>query len=256
MENTPSSTMRILLLNPNSSTAMTDSMLQAAKSTPISASLEIVSMTATSAAPASINNNQDIQASTEDILVESLAKKSDLFRGFDAILIACFSVHTLVPELSLRLDVPVTGIFEASILTALSLLRRPSEQWGIVTTGEFWEKHLREGVDEHLGIRGRAEHAKFAGVFSSGLTAGELHSVDAGVVKRKLGLAARRLLMSGNVTCVVMGCGGMAGLEESIRSAAVEVYGESRAKGVYIVDGVKAGILQLHQAVHSKRTFQ
>ncbi|KAG6055893.1 hypothetical protein E4U32_005998 [Claviceps aff. humidiphila group G2b] len=248
--------MRILLLNPNSSTAMTDSMLQAAKSTPISASLEIVSMTATSAAPASINNNQDIQASTENIL-ESLAKKRDLFRGFDAILIACFSVHTLVPELSLRLDVPVTGVFEASILTALSLLRKPSEEWGIVTTGEFWEKHLREGVDEFLGIRGRAEHVKFAGVFSSGLTAGELHSVDAVVVKHKLGLAARRLLMSGKeVTCVVMGCGGMAGLEDSIRSAAVEVYGESRAKGVYVVDGVKAGILQLHQAVHSGRTFQ
>ncbi|KAG5931419.1 hypothetical protein E4U60_006101 [Claviceps pazoutovae] len=248
--------MRILLLNPNSSTAMTDSMLRAAKSTPISASLEIVSMTATSAAPASINNDQDIQASTEDILVESLTKKSVLFRGFDAVLIACFSVHTLVPELSLRLDVPVTGIFEASILTALSLLRRPSEQWGIVTTGEFWEKHLREGVDEYLGIRGRVEHAKFAGVFSSGLTAGELHFVDAGVVRHKLGLAARRLLMSGNVSCVVMGCGGMAGLEDSIRSAAVEVYGESRAKSVYIVDGVKAGILQLHQAVHSGRTFQ
>ncbi|KAG5958501.1 hypothetical protein E4U58_005356 [Claviceps cyperi] len=247
--------MRILLLNPNSSAAMTDSMLRAAKSTPISASLEIVSMTATSAAPASINNDQDIQASTEDIL-ESLAKKCNIFRGFDAVLIACFSVHALVPELSLRLVAPVTGIFEASILTTLSLLRRPSEQWGIVTTGEFWENHLREGVDEFLGIRGRAEHAKFAGVFSSGLTAGELHSVDAGEVRHKLGLAARRLLISGNVTCVVMGCGGMAGLEDSIRSAAVEVYGESRAKGVYVVDGVKAGILQLHQAVHSGRTFQ
>ncbi|KAG6049920.1 hypothetical protein E4U39_005263 [Claviceps sp. Clav50 group G5] len=247
--------MRILLLNPNSSTAMTDSMLRAAKSTPISASLEIVSMTATSAAPASINNDQDIQASTDDILA-SLAEKCDLFRGFDAILIACFSVHTLVPELSLRLDVPITGIFEASILTALSLLRRPSEQWGIVTTGEFWEKHLCQGINEFLGISGRVEHAKFAGVFSSGLTTGELHSVDTGVVRHKLSLAARRLLMSGNVTCVVMGCGGMAGLEDSIRSAAVDIYGESRAKGVYVVDGVKAGILQLHQAVHSGRTFQ
>ncbi|KAG6055511.1 hypothetical protein E4U17_002932 [Claviceps sp. LM77 group G4] len=247
--------MRILLLNPNSSTAMTDSMLRAAKSTPISASLEIVSMTATSAAPASINNDQDIQASTDDILA-SLAEKCDLFRSFDSILIACFSVHTLVPELSSRLNVPIIGIFEASILTALSLLRRPSEQWGIVTTGEFWEKHLCQGIDEFLGISGRAEHAKFAGVFSSGLTAGELHSVDTGVVRHKLGLAARRLLMSGNVTCVVMGCGGMAGLEDSIRSAAVDIYGESRAKGVYVVDGVKAGILQLHQAVHSGRTFQ
>ncbi|KAG6000639.1 hypothetical protein E4U21_005268 [Claviceps maximensis] len=261
--------MRILLLNPNSSTAMTESMILAARSTPISSSIQISPMTAPSApstpsasSPPSINNSQDIQASTQAILA-LLANQPDLFREYDGILIACFSVHTLVPELARRLRYPavpvsVTGIFEASVLTALSLIR-PSEQWGIVTTGEFWERHLCEGVDAFLGIKGSTavEHTKFAGVFSSGLTAGDFHTVSPVEVREKLGFAARRLLLaSGSVTCVVMGCGGMAGLEDIIRAAAVEVYNESRAKSLFIIDGVKAGILQLHQTITSGKTFQ
>ncbi|KAG5976928.1 hypothetical protein E4U55_007153 [Claviceps digitariae] len=218
-------------------------------------SMDIVPLTATSA-PASINNDQDIQASTQDVLA-SLAKQPGHLSEYDAILVACFSVHTLVPALSGQFKGPVTGIFEASILTALSLLG-PSERWGIVTTGDFWERHLQEGVDAFLGIRGATavEHTKFAGVFSSGLTAGELHEVSAEKVEEKLGAAARRLLASGNVACVVMGCGGMAGLEGIIRCAAVEVYDECKAKDLYIIDGVKAGVLQLHQMVNGDQIFR
>ncbi|GAB0134175.1 Nucleolar GTP-binding protein 1 [Epichloe bromicola] len=198
--------MRILLLNPNSSTAMTNGMLLAARSTPLSASLDIVPMTATSA-PASINDDQDIRDSTQDILA-SLADNPDTFGGYDAMLIACFSAHPLVPHLSCRFDIPVTGIFEASILGAMSLLK-PLERWGIVTTGKFWEKHLW-------------------------LTAGDFHTVSLEEVKEKLTSAARRLLKSGNVTCVVMGCGGMAGLEDTIRATAADVHGASKAKSLYI----------------------
>ncbi|KAG5925018.1 hypothetical protein E4U42_004494 [Claviceps africana] len=217
-------------------------------------SMDIIPMTATSASPASINDDEDIQASTRDVLA-LLADKPNFVSGYDGILIACFSVHTLVPELSERFGINVTGIFEASILTALSLLR-PSERWGIVTTGEFWERHLCDGVNAVLGIRGTVEHTKFAGVFSSGLTAGDFHTMSPAEVSEKLGFAARRLLMSGNVTCVVMGCGGMAGLEDIVRSAAVDVYNESKAKSLYIIDGVKAGVLQLHQTIMGGQTFQ
>ncbi|KAG6023679.1 hypothetical protein E4U41_001957 [Claviceps citrina] len=243
-------------------------------------SMDIVPMTAPPSAPASINNDQDIQASTQHVLA-SLADGAADFpaAGYDGILIACFSVHTLVPALSVCWSygpggsvppVPVTGIFEASILTALSFLG-PGEQWGIVTTGPFWEGHLREGVGEFLGIGegmrggGAASEAaaghlpKFAGVFSCGLTAGDLHAAGSspGEVEQKLGLAARRLLTSSdNVMCVVMGCGGMAGMEDTIRRAAVEVRGEIRAKSLYVIDGVKAGILQLHQTIHAERAFR
>ncbi|KID61426.1 Asp/Glu/hydantoin racemase, partial [Metarhizium hybridum] len=246
--------MRILLLNPNSSEAMTRGMVQAAKSTPVSNSVEIHSMTASSRAPPSIDNSEDIQASTKVVLSELPA--ADAARNnWDAIMVACFSVHTLVPELSNWFDGPVTGIFEASILTAMSLLR-PGEQWGIVTTGKFWEKHLSDGVYEFLGVDAAGRSTKFAGVASSGLTAGDFHTVPPEEVKTKLSLATKGLLESGNIACVVMGCGGMAGLEDIIRSTAKDVYGEKRAGELYIVDGVKAGIMQLHQSINAAKTFK
>ncbi|KJK76625.1 hypothetical protein H634G_08213 [Metarhizium anisopliae BRIP 53293] len=254
MDSESSPQMRILLLNPNSSEAMTRGMVQAAKSTPVSNSVEIHSMTASSRAPPSIDNSEDIQASTKVVLSELPA--ADAARNnWDAILVACFSVHTLVPELSNWFDGPVTGIFEASILTAMSLLR-PGEQWGIVTTGKFWEKHLSDGVYEFLGVDAAGRSTKFAGVASSGLTAGDFHTVPPEEVKTKLSLATKGLLESGNIACVVMGCGGMAGLEDIIRSTAKEVYGEKRAGELYIVDGVKAGIMQLHQSINAAKTFK
>jgi Asp/Glu/hydantoin racemase len=209
-------------------------------------------MTATSSAPSSIDNNEDIQASTKCVL-DSLPA-TGLGNTWDAILVACYSVHSLVPELSARFDGPVTGIFEASILSAMSLLK-PGEQWGIVTTGKFWEKHLTDGVYEFLGVAADSS-TKFAGVATSGLTAGDFHTVSPEQVKTKLSLATRQLLEGGNIACVVMGCGGMAGLEEIIRSTAREVYGEQRARDLYIVDGVKAGVMQLHQSINATRTFR
>ena len=53
-----------------------------------------------------------------------------------------------------------------------------------------------------------------------------------------------------------MGCGGMAGLEDIIRSTAIEEYGKADGDLVYIIDGVKAGIMQLEQMIRSKRAFR
>ncbi|KHN94853.1 Asp/Glu/hydantoin racemase [Metarhizium album ARSEF 1941] len=247
------SKMRILLLNPNSSQDMTSRMVRAAESTPVSNSVQVHPMTASCAAPSSIDDSQDIQSSTTVVLSE--LPPADFARNnWDAILVACFSVHSLVPALSNWFEGPVTGIFEASILTAMSLLG-PGEQWGIVTTGRFWEKHLSDGVCEFLGADPRRS-TKFAGVATSGLTAGDFHTVSPEEVSAKLSLAAKGLLESGNIACVVLGCGGMAGLEDIIRCAAVHVYGEQRARKLYIVDGVKAGIMQLHQCINGARTFR
>lgn len=151
----------------------------------------------------------------------------------------------------------VTGIFEASILTSLSLIAPPggNESWGIVTTGAFWERHLNDGVNVFLGQEAGQKNERFGGTFSSGLTAGDFHTVSPEQVQEKLKDATVRLLKSANVRCVVMGCGGMAGLEGIIRDAAVEVYGADRGSHLYIIDGVRAGLVQLHQIVTSRREF-
>lgn len=218
--------------------------------------LDIAVYTAPSSAPGSINDDEGIQASTEAVLADISSGKLTL-NDYDAILVACFSVHTLVSKLSSMTTAAVTGIFEASILTSLSIIAPPggSESWGIVTTGAFWEKHLGAGVNEFLGQGAGATNDRFAGTFSSGLTAGDFHTVSPEQVREKLKDATVRLLRSSSVRCVVMGCGGMAGLESIIRDAALEVYGQERGNAVYIVDGVRAGLLQLHQTMLSRREF-
>ncbi|KAM3513547.1 hypothetical protein MY11210_002834 [Beauveria gryllotalpidicola] len=247
---------RVLILNPNSSGAMTEGMETAVSKMALCEDLDISTYTAPNFAPDSINDDEGIQASTEAVMSDILSGKLSP-KSYDAILVACFSVHTLVSKLSLMTTAAVTGIFEASILTSLSIIAPPggSESWGIVTTGAFWEKHLGDGVKAFLGQAAVQTNDRFAGTFSSGLTAGDFHTVSPAHVQAKLKDATVRLLKSSNVRCVVMGCGGMAGLESIIRDAALEVYGQERGQSVYVVDGVRAGLLQLYQIMVGRREF-
>ncbi|KAJ3531134.1 hypothetical protein NM208_g9017 [Fusarium decemcellulare] len=251
--------LRILVLNPNSSTTMTGGMANAIRQMPLSDSVEVYTYTAPpGSAPGSINDQEGIDASTKAVLDDPKIEEELDSDKYDAVLVACFSVHCLVSKLTRYRHLAVTGIFEASIMTALSLIPSPEDagKWGIVTTGKFWEEHLSNGVKNFLGQEKGSDNNKFAGVFSSGLTAGDFHTVSPEEVKEKLKEATRRLLSSGQVSCVVMGCGGMAGLEDIIRSTAVEMYGKADGNLVYIIDGVKAGVMQLEQMVHSKRAFR
>ncbi|KAM0326115.1 hypothetical protein ACHAQA_006708 [Verticillium albo-atrum] len=249
----------ILVINPNSSQPMTQGMETAIKG--MTSSDVIYTYTAPPESPPSIDNDEHIQSSTE-IVLKDLANSGELEK-YDGVLVACYSVHTLVDRLSRQYGdrLAVTGIFEASILTATAMLPQtilgtPPSRWGIVTTGQFWEKHLGDGVVGYLGQptgAGGAENTKFKGVVSSGLTAGDFHHVSPEEVKAKLEEATRKLLGDGGVSCVAMGCGGMAGLEDIIRSTAVAQYGPEKGGSIYVVDGVKAGIIQLEQTIRFLR---
>ena len=212
--------------------------------------------------PGSIDNGDDVELSAE-VVYKNLTE-TKLLDQYDAVLVACFSVHPLVHRLAeqqgVRGKLQVIGIFEAGILTALTLLPKavtPSGtplKWGIVTTGKFWEAHLERGVEEFLGFPLGAANAKFAGVVSTGLNAGDFHDGDPSVIKEKLTEAAKKLFQSARVHCVIMGCAGMAGLGEIIRQAAVEEYGEV-GDDVFIIDGVRAGVALLEQTVRSRSAF-
>lgn len=221
-------------------------------------STEVYTYTAPSESPASINDGDDVLRSTD--VVYSNLKTTGILKNYDAVLVACFSVHPLVGKLAEEEGangrLAVTGIFEASILASLSLLR-PQRKWGIVTTGKFWEDHLTQGVNGFLGTEPQSNNAKFAGVETTGLNAGDLHGdVDPAVIRQKLREATKRLLAKGGVECVIMGCAGMAGLEEIIRSVAVEEYGLERGNRLLIIDGVRAGVGLLEQTVRNRRAFQ
>ena len=120
---------------------------------------------------------------------------------YRTVLVPCFSVHPLVQKLAdlTKNAVIVLGIFEASVLSSMTLLPPyPSPDskarvWGVVTTGKFWEEHLASGVRAYLGHE--SSSSKFAGVFSTGLNAGDFHGgVSPEEIQRKLKEAAKKLL--------------------------------------------------------------
>lgn len=165
---------------------------------------------------------------------------------YDAVLIACYSVHPLVSILRTHTRSPVLGIFEASVTTSLNILAI-DQTFGIVSTGKIWERLLTDGVHQLLGSRTE----RFAGVETTGLTATELHDAPPEIVRQKMVEATRRLVAKGNVGAVCLGCAGMAGMDEIVRSACIEELGEEKGKLVHIVDGVVAGVAALEGLVRS-----
>jgi Asp/Glu/hydantoin racemase len=175
----------------------------------------------------------------------------------------------------------VTGIFEASVLAAMGLIDpdvdvapdpdeheherdasttpTPPQGFGIVSTGSIWSEALADAVDEFFLLNTRHGKEKgtgnassrFYGCETTGLNADQLHVLPAAEVRVKMMEATARLLKKGmqsqsqgksSVKAICLGCAGMVGLEEAVRTACVEVLGEEGGKEVVIVDGVKAGV--------------
>lgn len=165
----------------------------------------------------------------------------------------------------------VTGIFEASVTTSLMLISafrlvderslhkaQAPETFGIVTTGKVWEAELTKAVTEMIvGSSSDSEaegshyvSTRFAGVETTGLTAGELHEMPAEEVRRRMSAATETLLTNAPlpVRAVCLGCAGMAGMEEAVRDGCIKAYGEVEGNNVHIIDGVVAGVGMLVNA--------
>jgi Asp/Glu/hydantoin racemase len=236
---------RILVINPNTSKSMTQSLDQLIsnlnRELPFSA--EIQTYTAP-LGPPSINNEDDALDSARAVLSDIQHNLS----SYDAYLVACYSVHPLVGMLREKLapHIHVTGIFEASISTALSLLPlqtgAKASKFGIVSTGTYWENALSSGVRMFLGLQGLKSGGRFKGVETTGLSAIELHTAPPAEVRRKMMEATKRLVRDRDVKVICLGCAGMAGLDGIVEEALVEELGEEEAKYVYVLDGVKAGL--------------
>lgn len=214
-----------------------------------SQTVEVITYTAPSG-PNSINNEDDAHQTAMICIADLNSKLSQ----YDAFLVACYSVHPLVTMLRSRVPphVHVTGIFEASITTALSLLPKPRagagsnenvfEKFGIVSTGTFWEQALSDGVLDFMGVDDLKSCQRFKGVETTGLNADELHTAPADIVRKKMMDAIKRLVKDRDVRVVCLGCAGMAGMDSIVQEALVEELGAEGAKRVYIIDGVKVGI--------------
>lgn len=136
--------MRLLLINGNTNGAMTEQM--AAKAARLlGRDVEVVADTVTESV-AYIASRRDCALSAGAVvrLVERrLAADS---RGFDAILMACFGEPGIsaVREFS---RLPVVGMLEASVLSALQL----GERFAVITPGPRWPRMIEDQLND-LGV--------------------------------------------------------------------------------------------------------
>jgi allantoin racemase len=100
---------------------------------------------------------------------------------------------------------------------------------GIITTSHRWE-HLIERDVASVGL----SSLNLAGCVGSGMLTSELHDLPPDQVRATLGRVAReRLVKERRADVIVLGCAGMAGLEDAIREA---------CEGVTVLDPVKCGL--------------
>lgn len=225
--------------------------------------------TAPSAAPPSIDDEATSATSTSvtfSALLPLLALNPHtphnpaLDGPYSAYLVACFSPHPLTRLLRDYTGAPVLNIFEASLLHARAL----GLPFGIVTTGQYWEGALTHGAREFFAggaVSGTDNQADepfpsrgvlqgFVGVRSTGLSAFELHSTSKEMVSWRIVEASAHLVRNG-ARIIIMGCAGMAGMEEAVRTGAM-----NEGKEVHIIDGVRAGVVLLEGLVKTKATSE
>jgi len=141
---------------------------------------------------------------------------------YGGIVVACYGPHAAIEGIREATDIPTMGIMEASVLYALPL----GSKFSIVTTSPRWQPLLEEGV-RLLGVESRC-----ASVRSSGLAVIDLDQLPPDQVHVRLAEEARAAVLEDGAEVIVLGCAGMAGLQESV----------ARAAGVPVIDSVRAGV--------------
>lgn len=215
--------MRLLIINPNTSAEMTETIGAAAQSA-VGDDLAVDTV-CPDQGPASIEGVYDEVVSAYWTVDKALRMADD----YDGFIIACFSAHPATNALREALTQPVLGIMEAAILQALPL----GSQFSIVTTSPRWVPLLEEGV-RIVGVESRC-----ASVRSTGLAVLDLDALPSEEVRGRLIDVARQAVEVDGAEVICLGCAGMAGLEDGIRDAT----------GVPVVDGVRAALAMVRGLV-------
>ncbi|KAL4914484.1 carbon-nitrogen hydrolase [Aspergillus aurantiobrunneus] len=214
---------RILLVNPNSTSSMTDKCLEMVAPT-LPPDVQVSGFTAPHPAPTAIEGSLDAVLSTAAAVRAVLPLVSA--GCYDAVLVACYSEHPLIKALREELTTPVVGIMEASLFAA----RTVGGRFGVVVTSAR-SAVLHADSIRHYGLEGFS-----VGLESCGLGVLGLEREGEGVVLGRMCEAARKLVDRGADT-VVLGCAGMTKLKEAVEEAV--------GNDVQVVDGVVAGVQHL-----------
>lgn len=208
-----SDAMRILIVNVNTTTAVTDGIVTAAQEV-AEPNTEIIGLTPTIGAD-SVEGNFESYLAAVAVMNEVLQYDGP----FDAVVQAGFGEHGK-EGLQELLDVPVIDITEAAAHVAYMLGWR----YSVVTTLQ----RTVPLIEDRLLTAGLM--ARCASIRSTGL--GVLELEDVRIAQEAIEREARVAIERENADVIVLGCGGMAGLDSQLE----------KKLGVPVVDGVKAGI--------------
>ena len=206
--------MRILVANVNTTQSMTDSIAAQARSI-ASAGTEIVALTPRFGAE-SVEGNFESYLAAVAVMDRVLSYPEP----YDAVIQAGYGEHGR-EGLQELLDVPVVDITEAAASTAMFL----GHKYSVVTTLD----RTVPLIEDRLKLAGL--DARCASVRASGMAVLELEEEPERAVEAIIGQALRAVT-DDKAEVIVLGCGGMAGLDEEIR----------RRAGVPVVDGVAAAV--------------
>ena len=217
--------MHILVINPNSTAAMTESVAVAARAA-ARADTTITALNPTNAPPA-IQGPEDGAAALPGLY--ALFEKEVLGKGgYDACIIACFD-DTGLQELKRRAPIPVLGIGEAAFYAAMLVGRR----FSVVTTLAVSVPVIEVNIATY-GIGPRCLRVR-----ASDVPVLDLES-DKGGSSRSIAAEIERSLAEDQPDAVVLGCAGMADLAQSM----------SDRFAIPVIDGVAAAVA-FAEALHA-----
>ena len=217
--------MRILTVNVNTTESMTRSIAEAARAV-VGADTEIIGVTPTFGAPSVEGNMESYLAATA--VMDAVTQYDG---EFDAVVLAGFGEHGKEGLMEL-LSVPVVDMTEAAAHIAMLL----GSRFSVITTLDravplIEDRLLSFGLDRRC-----------AAVRSTGLGVLELENAD--VAKQAITEQARLAVEEERAEAIVLGCGGMAGLDREL----------SELLGIPVVEGVAAGAMLAEGLVNLRLT--
>jgi allantoin racemase len=205
--------MKILVINPNTTTSMTDKIAKAARAV-ARPDTEIVAASSQDG-PASIQGFLDVATCVPGLLNEVVQHKE-----IDAIVIACFDDTGLDAVRSL-VSVPVLGIGEAAYHAASMI----ANKFSVITT----LSRSVPGLENNLLRYGLAQ--KCACVRATEIPVLKLEEGDPATLD-KIRLEIHASINEDKAEAIVLGCAGMADLMAQL----------SEEFGLPVIDGVSAGV--------------
>ncbi|CAK3784654.1 N-carbamoyl-D-amino acid hydrolase [Lecanosticta acicola] len=213
---------RILLVNPNATESMTEACISSVQPT-LPPNVSVHPFTGPpNLAPTAIEGHFDAVLSSAACARALIPLQES--ENYNAILVACYSDHPLTKMLREEFEIPVLGIFEASLLHARLLGGR----FGIVATGK------RSVVMHADAVRALGMTPFCAGIEACDLGVLDLERLPRAHVVRRMREVAGKLVAQG-AEVLTLGCAGMTGMKSALDDA---VGGD----GVRVVDGVVAGV--------------